>query len=196
MTGPAVNLGNAAELTACQDPNASPVANAGGNRTIVDTDGQSGENVLLDGSASTDPDPGTELTYLWSDVDNDTTFAPASTSPTLPVNLGPGVHNLQLTVQDDSGNSFQSFGFVDFVITVNAPAVLIANAGPDRDIADSDGQPGESVVLERRRLERPRRHDRFVRVVPRARRRADRTSRWARARRSRPRCPMARTTSS
>jgi outer membrane autotransporter protein len=147
VTGPTVNIGNAAELTACQDPNTSPVANAGGDRTIVDTDGQPGENVLLDGSASIDPDPGTELTYLWSDVDNDTTLAPASTSPTLTVNLGPGVHNLQLTVQDDSGNSFESFGFVDFVITVNAPAVLIANAGPDRDIPDSDGQPGESVVL-------------------------------------------------
>jgi outer membrane autotransporter protein len=147
VTGPTVNIGNAAELTACQDPNASPTANAGGDRTILDTDGQPGENVLLDGSASGDPDPGTVLTYLWSDVDNDTTFAPASTSPTLPVTLGPGVHNLQLTVQDDSGNSIASFGFANFAITVNAPAVLVANAGPDRDIADSDGQPGESVVL-------------------------------------------------
>jgi outer membrane autotransporter protein len=34
------------------------------------------------------------------------------------------------------------------VITISAPEIPTANAGPDRDVADSDAQPGESVVLD------------------------------------------------
>jgi outer membrane autotransporter protein len=142
VTGPTVDPTG---FAACQDPNTPPVANSGGDRTLVDRDGQAGEDIVLDGSASADPDPGTVLTYTWGDVDNDVTLG---TGVTLPVNLGPGVHNLQLFVQDDSDNGPNSFDVDTFVITISAPEIPTANAGPDRDVADSDAQPGESVVLD------------------------------------------------
>src|SRR6185436_10882382 len=41
-----------------------PVANAGADRTVADTDRQAGERVTLDGSASRDPD-GTIAQYEW-----------------------------------------------------------------------------------------------------------------------------------
>ncbi|HEX4972553.1 MAG TPA: autotransporter domain-containing protein [Steroidobacteraceae bacterium] len=146
VAGPTVNIGNAAELTACQDPNTGPpVANAGADRTINDTDGQVNENVVLDASGTADPDPGTELTYTWSDLTNDILLG-TSNAPTLPVTLAPGTYDIAVFVSDDSGDS-QSASSDNVTITVNAPAVLVASAGPDRNIADSDGQPGESVAL-------------------------------------------------
>jgi len=143
QAGSQVNIADPAQVTRCGDPNSAPVANAGGDRTILDMDGQPGENIVLDGSLSSDPDAGTVLTYTWGDVDNDVTLG---TGVTLPVTLGPGVHNLQLFVQDDSGQN--AIDVDRFVVTINAPEIPTANAGADRDIADSDGQPGESVVLD------------------------------------------------
>ncbi|HKU12944.1 MAG TPA: autotransporter domain-containing protein [Steroidobacteraceae bacterium] len=134
------------EFPACEDPNAQPTAVSGGDRTINDTDGQPEESVVLDGSASSDPDPGTELIYTWGDVDNDVSLG-SSTSPTLTVSLDPGVHNLQLTVQDES-NGQNSLDFERFVVTVNGPVAPIANAGQDRTVDDTDGQPGETVTLD------------------------------------------------
>jgi outer membrane autotransporter protein len=142
--GPVVDPELAAQ---CFDLNSRPTAVSGGNRTVNDMDGQAGETIVLDGSGSSDPDAGTELTYQWGDVDNDTTLAPSSTSPTLTVTLGPGVHNLQLFVQDDSGDGEGGFDVSTFAVTVNAPALPTANAGPDQTLSDTDGQPGETVTL-------------------------------------------------
>ncbi len=113
-----------------------------------DTNGQPGENVVLDGSGSTDIDPDNVLTYQWFDLDNDVSLGPPSASPTLTVTLGPGTHNLSLSVNDDSSDRSTSFDDEPLVITVNAPAIPTANAGPDRNIPDSDGEPGESVTLD------------------------------------------------
>jgi outer membrane autotransporter protein len=135
------------EQAACDDPNTPPVANAGADRSINDMDGQVGETVLLDGSASSDADVGTILTYQWFDSDGETSFGPASTIPTLSVTLGPGTHNLNLIVTDDSSDRGTSFANDQVQITINAPVIPTANAGADRNIPDSDGQPGESVTL-------------------------------------------------
>jgi outer membrane autotransporter protein len=129
----------------CADPNQQPNAVSGGNRVINDTDGQPSETIVLDGSGSSDPDPNTELEYTWSE-EPETTLG-SGTSPTLTVTLGPGVHNLQLFVQDESGGG-NSFDTESFTVTINGPAVPTANAGPDRNIPDSDGEPGESVTLD------------------------------------------------
>jgi outer membrane autotransporter protein len=133
------------EFPACADPNQQPNAVSGGDRTINDTDGQPGETIVLDGSASSDPDPNTQLVYTWSEAP-ETTLG-QGTSPTLTVTLSPGVHNLQLTVQDES-NGQNSFDTESFVVTINQPAIPTANAGPDRNIPDSDGAPGESLTLD------------------------------------------------
>jgi len=65
VTGPLVNEQDSAQLSACQDPNQKPIANAGQSRSVADTDGQPGENVTLDGSGSSDPD-GAITDYQWS----------------------------------------------------------------------------------------------------------------------------------
>ncbi|HEY7642523.1 MAG TPA: autotransporter domain-containing protein [Steroidobacteraceae bacterium] len=148
QTGPVVDLQDPVQANACFDPNSRPTANAGPDQTINDMDGQQNETVTLDASGSSDPDPGTELTYSWSDLSNDVALG-TTNSPTLQVQLAPGVHNIQLFVSDDSGDvEGGGTAIDDLTVTVNAPQVPTASAGPDRDIADSDGQPGESVTLD------------------------------------------------
>ena len=143
--GPVVGTG---QLAVCNDPNTPPVANAGPDQTVNDTDGQPGESVTLDGSGTTDVDAGNILTYQWFDLTTDSTLGPASTSPILNVTLAPGPHNIQLSVTDDSGDSATSFGSDDVVVTVNAPVIPAANAGRDQTVSDSDGLPGEIVTLD------------------------------------------------
>jgi outer membrane autotransporter protein len=135
-----------AEQALCDDRNTPPVANAGPDRTVNDTNGQPNETVVLDGSGSTDVDPDNVLTYQWSD--GDSPLGPPSTSPTLTVTLGPGTHNLLLSVNDDSSDTGTSFDSDPLVITVNGPLPPNSNAGPDQTLDDSDGQPGEQVTLD------------------------------------------------
>ncbi|MGH8238747.1 MAG: hypothetical protein ACREXP_17255, partial [Steroidobacteraceae bacterium] len=136
------------EQAACDDRNTPPVANAGPDRTLTDTDGAAGESITLDGSGSSDVDPGQVLTYQWFDFDNDVTLGPPSNTPTLTVTLAPGTHNIRLAVNDDSSDFGTSFAEDFALVTINAPVAPTANAGSDRNIADSDGQPGESVTLD------------------------------------------------
>ncbi len=144
--GPTVDVEDFAALVACGDPNATPVANAGPDQTLPDTDGQPGENVTLDASASTDPDAGTELTYTWFDVDGSPIAGP-STTPTAVVNLPAGTHTITLQVTDDSGDVEIGVDNDVVQIIVAGPIPPTANAGPDQAVADTDGQPGESVTL-------------------------------------------------
>lgn len=134
-----------AEELACNDPNTSPIANAGPNRTVADTDGAPGESVVLDGSASSDPDVGTVLSYQWLLAGSP--IAPASANPTLTTNLPDGVHDIQLVVMDDSGDSATDRATASVTITVNALMLPTANAGQDQTVPDTDGQPGELVTL-------------------------------------------------
>jgi outer membrane autotransporter protein len=100
--------------------------------------------VTLDGSASTDPD-GTIVEYEWIRVVDPDTIEQLGTGATITVRLpDDGNHDIRLRVTDNAGNSSND----SVVITVNSPARPTANAGPDRNVADSDGQPGESVTLD------------------------------------------------
>lgn len=136
-----------AEGDLCNEPNDAPIANAGADRTIADMDGEAGESVTLDASATTDPDPDNTLTYTWFDGAR-VPIAGPTTTPTAVVNLAAGTHTITLEVTDDSGDSQSGFGEDEVQITVNAPAIPTANAGPDRNVPDSDGEPGESVTLD------------------------------------------------
>lgn len=80
----------------------APIANAGPDLTVADTDNQPGELVTLDGSASTDVD-GTIVSYEWFREG-----APLGTSqtPQLPnVPLPDGTNNITLIVRDNVGNT-------------------------------------------------------------------------------------------
>ncbi|QPC82050.1 PKD domain-containing protein [Phototrophicus methaneseepsis] len=74
-----------------------PSANAGTDQTVTDTDNNGSENVMLDGSASTDRD-GTIVSYIWThdEIEIATGISP---QVTLPV----GIHTILLTITDDDG---------------------------------------------------------------------------------------------
>jgi outer membrane autotransporter protein len=143
------NSGRTAEDTVLITVNAPaavpPTANAGDDRVVNDTDGQAGETVTLDGSASSDPD-GNIVNYAWSLVNGESSESLGS-GPTLQARLPDGANTIQLVVTDNSGNAASD----TVLITVNAPTSSsqpTANAGADRTVTDTDSAPGESVVLD------------------------------------------------
>lgn len=142
--GPEVNPSDPAAVAACLDPNASPTANAGTDQSLVDTDGQAGENVVLNGAASSDPD-GTIISYVWSAAFG---VPPIATGATPTVRLPDGVSQIVLTVTDDSGDSTTNTAQDTVTITIGATQAPTANAGGNRSIPDSDGIPGESARLD------------------------------------------------
>lgn len=77
--------------------NQPPVAHAGADRTLTDTDGNGSENVTLDGSASSDPD-GSITSFQWTRLGS---VIGSGISPT--VTLPVGEHSLTLTVSDEDG---------------------------------------------------------------------------------------------
>lgn len=140
--GPEVNLEDPVQELACSDPNARPIANAGQNRTISDT-GEPGEAVTLDGSGSSDANPDNLLTYVWTGADAQFEGQTVTTPP-----LPPGTYTFSLTVTDDSGDPQTNTSEPATVtITIAASAAPVVNAGEDRTVADTDGEPGELVTL-------------------------------------------------
>jgi hypothetical protein len=124
----------------------APSANAGADRVVDDTDAAVGEDVVLDGSTSLDPD-GTIINYAWSRIDGESTEDLGnSASPTLQTRLPDGQNVIRLVVTDNSDISASD----TVLITVGSatPVAPTANAGVDRTIADTDNDAGEDVVLD------------------------------------------------
>jgi outer membrane autotransporter protein len=126
---------------------ATPTANPGPARTVIDTDGLPGETVQLDGSGS-QPSASSETidSYVWT---NDLGQQIASgVTPT--VRLPDGANQVRLTVSEifigDGTSVFSDSATV--TITVEATSAPVADAGSSRTVADSDGQPGELVTLD------------------------------------------------
>ena len=97
--------------------NKAPVANAGIDQSVTDSDGNGSETVILIGSASFDPD-GTIVDYGWSEGG---TNLGSGVSPS--VSLSVGVHTVTLTVTDNGG----AVGTDTVVITVNQPTIEVFN---------------------------------------------------------------------
>ena len=93
-----------AEATITVGNTTVPVANAGADRSVADTDREDGEDVTLDASLSTDAD-GQIVTYRWSLItDSQTeTLLGTSSSPTLQARLPNGENLIQLLVTDNAG---------------------------------------------------------------------------------------------
>ena len=85
------------QITIAPPGNLPPVADAGPDRTVVDVDDSGSEAVLLDGSASHDPD-GSIVDWDWAEAG--TSIASGATPA---VTLGVGTHLITLTVTDDGG---------------------------------------------------------------------------------------------
>lgn len=79
--------------------NQPPVASAGADQIVTDTDGDGSESVNLDGSGSTDED-GTIGSWRWLEDG-----AAIATGETATVTLAVGVHTITLEVTDDAGDT-------------------------------------------------------------------------------------------
>jgi len=112
----------ALQWTAGPTPNKAPIAIAGADQTLSDSDGNGTELVTLDGSGSYDPD-GSIVSYEWQ-TDN-TTIATSSITSTVE---SVGTHIYTLTVTDNEG--LQASSSVSVTIVANqAPT---ANAGANQ----------------------------------------------------------------
>jgi VCBS repeat-containing protein len=98
-------------VTPVNDP---PIANAGPDQTVTDSDGSGSESVILNGTGSSDPDGGS-ITYSW------TGSSINATGPTPTVSLPVGSHNLTLTVSDGQATSSDT-------VTVTVQAQTSSNA--------------------------------------------------------------------
>ena len=100
--------------------NRRPIADAGPDQTVTDTDDTGSESVTLDGSASSDPD-GTISTYEWTEG-----AAILGTSDIITYDFAVGTHTVTLTVTDNEGATDSD----DVFITVD-PAPDTAPPTPD-----------------------------------------------------------------
>ena len=122
---------------------------AGFDQTVADSDGQNGELVTLDGSNSI-PDPSAEsVSFTWTDAQGAQLATGQTASARLPDGVNPVTLTMSEVVFDPQISSTTTRISTDIVnITVQAPVAPIANAGGNRTIADTDGQPGEAVTLD------------------------------------------------
>ncbi|MBN1578182.1 MAG: metallophosphoesterase [Chitinispirillaceae bacterium] len=128
------------EFTTGGTQNQPPVANAGPDQTVTDSDDNGGEDLFLDGSASYDPD-GSITDYTWTE--NDITIG-TGVNPF--VAFAVGTHTVTLTVTDNDGTTHSD----EVVITVEAASNVppVANAGPDQTVTDVDDNGSEAVTLD------------------------------------------------
>ena len=113
-------------------PNQPPVASAGPDQTIADSDLAPGESVTLDGRGSTDSD-GTIATYVWSDAGTQ-----VATGPNPTVTLPDGNHLITLTVTDNNGAT-----------ATDTVAINVAVAPPRQTLSDlPDLTPNQKSMAE------------------------------------------------
>ena len=103
--------------------NQPPMAVAGADQVVVDSDGDGSEPVALDGSASVDPD-GTIVSWEWRA--GPTTIG---TAPQLTTDLPVGTHILTLIVVDDGGAAATD------QVTVTVTGAAPPPGGPVLDVA-------------------------------------------------------------
>lgn len=115
--------------------NSPPVANAGPDQELTDTDGSGSESLVLDGSGSTDAD-GTIVLYRWTIGPTQVAAGPAPTSNVL---LPVGVYTVELTVTDNSNESSTDTVTVTIHPRSNQPPTADAGADVTEVDADSDG---------------------------------------------------------
>ena len=101
--------------------NQPPIANAGPDQTIADSDGNGRESIVLDGSGSSDPE-GTIIGYEWKEGP---TVIGSGASPV--VDLSIGTHVITLTVTDDDG----AVGSDIMHVTVTGTEAIVPNAPSD-----------------------------------------------------------------
>jgi hypothetical protein len=128
----------AANATVATGANLSPVANAGADVVVHDTDGSGNQAAALNGSLSYDAD-GTIRDWVWTE--GGTQIATGETAEAV---LSLGWHTITLTVTDNDGGTDTDI----VMVLVNVPPV--ANAGPDQMVFDETGSGSVVATLEGR----------------------------------------------
>jgi len=115
--------------------NQPPIADAGPDQTA-----NLGDTGTLDGSASSDPDPDDEITYLWAQTDGTqmTLSDPATVQPEFTADVAGEPLKFSLTVADRLGLSDDD----EMTVNVNQPPVAVA-LGPDHSLYE-----GGTVTLD------------------------------------------------
>ncbi len=98
--------------------NAPPVADAGEDQAVTDSDDSGSETITLNGTGSTD-DTGL-ASYAWSE-----NGSPIASGPTPSVDLAVGTHNITLTVTDDNGATDSDSVTIVVDAAVSAEVVLV-----------------------------------------------------------------------
>ena len=123
-------------VTVQAPPLIAPSANAGGDRTVIDSDGNGSELVTLDGSASADDV--SISTYVWTEtvtVNQQTQTNTLGTGATLNVTLALGQHTITLLVTDGVGLTNST------TVTITVSAATVQNVV---DVVELD--PNETAV--------------------------------------------------
>ncbi|HIE75304.1 MAG TPA: hypothetical protein EYP93_03655 [Gammaproteobacteria bacterium] len=121
--------------------NQPPVAAAGPDQSIVDSDSSGAEPVSFNGSTSTDVD-GIIVIFEWREG-----VSLLGSGSTLSTSLPLGDHLVTLTVVDDSGASATDTVLIQ-VLPPPPNMAPVANAGPGQAITDSDGDGFASTTLD------------------------------------------------
>jgi hypothetical protein len=119
-------------LTGTSEP-VPPVANAGDNQIVTDSDNSGSETVTLNGSASFDPDGGAIFAYEWTEG-----TTPLGSGAIINPSLDLGVHTITLTVTDDEGATASD----TVQVTVNAAPPPPANPLHCGDLDGSSANSG------------------------------------------------------
>ncbi|MBN2584040.1 MAG: PKD domain-containing protein [Planctomycetes bacterium] len=128
------------QLEVTYTTNQSPVADAGEDQEIEDTDDDGLQSVTLDGSDSSDSD-GTIVSYVWTEGETE-----LATGQTAGVDLAPGEHTITLTVTDNGGATDSDT--VDVTITEpDRVVVLQMLASEDDSSATSSSNNSHADVL-------------------------------------------------
>lgn len=123
-------------LTIVDPDNYAPVAEAGADVFVIDSDFDGVEEISLDASASSDQD-GNIVSYTWTEDG-----VVLGTEAQLQNSFSLGEHNIMLEVVDDDGVTSTD----QVIVTVNQ--LPVAAAGDNQTVVDTDGNGSEQVVLD------------------------------------------------
>jgi hypothetical protein len=142
------NHGGSAAIDLWEAANKPPVADAGGDYQVMDSDGDGRQLVVLDGSGSFDPD-GTVQAYVWQEDG-----VVLGSSASLEHEFSLGAHTVSLTVTDDKGAAAGDTAIVSVLPLSGLDTVAILRAEYVRKTkqllvkATSSSQPDAVLTLE------------------------------------------------
>jgi hypothetical protein len=121
------------EVTITVRQGGAPLAYAGEDQTVFDSNNDGSENVTLDGSGSSAPFGSTITSHVW-----ETGGTQIATGATPTVSLPVGIHEITLTVTDGDGVSASDIVTITVLRFNNAP---IVHAGPNQTVSISGDAP-------------------------------------------------------